>query len=259
MEKAKFPMQVLNISQGYDEGTHKGTYALDLSGNDKKIDLVKSPFTGIIKAIDKKNGNFIWLESIEEVKCPNGDVTKLVAMFGHCNNIDKLKIGDIIKQNEYFYSEGTAGITNGNHCHLEIGKGEYVGKWYKNSNNIWQLYNAVKPNEYLFLSENTVVKNDYGYLWKKEKGVTNIKYLNLSPKADSWRVYDLNVKPIKGNEKSVILPSKFNGLSYTILEIKNENIAIIETRDFGKVQIYIGNDVKSMFEITDKPLYGVVK
>ena len=88
---------------------------------------------------------------------------------------------------------------------------------------------------------------------------SDIKYLNLNPQADTWRVYSMDVSPIVGNECKTLYPSKFNGLSYTIKGYTQPNVAIIETRDFGQVQIYIGQDISNMFSITDSPIYGLVK
>lgn len=87
----------------------------------------------------------------------------------------------------------------------------------------------------------------------------DLQYLNLNPKADTWRVYPMNVAPVKGNECKILYPSRFNGLSYTIKGYTQSNVAIIETRDFGQVQIYIGQDVSNMFDITNSPIYGLVK
>lgn len=84
------------------------------------------------------------------------------------------------------------------------------------------------------------------------------KYLNLSNLATTWRVYPMNVAPVVGNKCKKLLPSKFNGLSYTILGYTQPNVAIIKTRDFGDVQIYIGQDVSNMFSITDSPVYDLV-
>lgn len=263
MEKAKFPMEVMGITQGYDMGTHKGTYALDIAGKDTGIDWVLAPFTGTIKCVlNDSYGIWYWFESNEKVLCANGEVTKLVAMFGHDNEI-RHKVGDVIKQGELLCAEGTSGNATGNHCHMEIGKGEYAGTWYKNSDGVYMLYNAVKPNEYLCVPDNYVIKKDGGYDWKKESEVqepqSDIKYLNLNADITDWNVYPMNVAPVSGNECFEIMPSKFGGLSYTIKGYTMENVAIIETRDFSQVQIYIGPETYGKYSITDKPLFGLVK
>lgn len=85
---------------------------------------------------------------------------------------------------------------------------------------------------------------------------SDVKYLNLNSEADSWRIYKLSVKPVVGNECAKLNPKKFGGLSYTIQGYAMDNVAIIETRDFGQVQIYINSPLAS---VTDSPIYGLVK
>ena len=55
-QKALFPMQYLNITQGYGVGTHKGTYAIDNAGRNTGIDNVVAPFDCKVKKI-WNNGN----------------------------------------------------------------------------------------------------------------------------------------------------------------------------------------------------------
>ncbi|GAA0613942.1 hypothetical protein GCM10009001_33970 [Virgibacillus siamensis] len=64
------------------------------------------------------------------------------------------------------------------------------------------------------------------------------KFLQLPSKAKSWRVYPLKVAPVKGNEKGFLRPAKFGGLTYEVLSNPEPHVYIIQTRDFGKVQIY---------------------
>lgn len=168
MEYAYYIMPTMNITQGYDTGFHKGSFALDNAGEDTGIDYVLAPFSGTIKQVlNKSYGIWVWLESDKPVICANGETTYLTAMFGHDNKV-RHKVGDKIKQGEKFLAEGTSGNTTGNHCHLELGKGHFVnGGWYKNKDGVYMIYNAVKPNEYLFIKDDTIIKNDGGYTWKK--------------------------------------------------------------------------------------------
>lgn len=85
------------------------------------------------------------------------------------------------------------------------------------------------------------------------------KYLNLNANIDEWRVYAMNVEPVKGNECKKIKPSQFGGLSYTIRGYAQPTVAIIETRDFGEVQIFIGPGTEGKYSITDSPVFGLVK
>ena len=49
MEKPLYPSQYMRITQGYMQGTHQDSYAIDEAGSDAGIDYMKAPFTGIIK------------------------------------------------------------------------------------------------------------------------------------------------------------------------------------------------------------------
>lgn len=173
MEKAKYPMPTMNITQGYNQGTHKGAYALDMKGEDQGIDWVLAPFTGVIRRVDNASyGIWYWFESTEPVLCSNGEVTYLTAMFGHDNKV-RHQVGSIIKQGERLCAEGTSGNASGNHCHMEIGRGRFVtGGWYKNRDGVYMIYNAVKPNEYLCVPDSYRIVNNGGLVWKKESQVT---------------------------------------------------------------------------------------
>lgn len=243
MEKAKFPMPTMAITQGYCIGTHKGAYALDMAGEDAGIDWVLAPFTGVVKHVESASyGNWYWFESLEPVLCANGEITKLTCMFGHDNAL-RHNVGDVIRQGENLCLEGKSGNADGNHCHLEVGKGEYVGTWYPNQYDVYMIYNAVKPNEYLCLPDDYRIINDGGYHWTRESEVQEPQptstMLYLPASADTWRVYPLDKAPIVGNECGKLLPSKFNGLEFEIKGWSMPDVAIIDTRDFSRVQIYV--------------------
>ena len=76
----------------------------------------------------------------------------------------------------------------------------------------------------------------------KESNASNnnqVKTLYLPATADKWRVYPLDKAPVVGNEKGFLFPSKFGGLNYAIVSMPQSNVAIIDTRDYGRVQIYV--------------------
>lgn len=73
----------------------------------------------------------------------------------------------------------------------------------------------------------------------KDENTGSKKILYLPKEATSWRVYPLNKAPTKGNEKGFLNPAKFNGLKYEILGSPQTDVYLIQTRDFGKVQIYV--------------------
>jgi hypothetical protein len=76
---------------------------------------------------------------------------------------------------------------------------------------------------------------------------TSKRTIYLPPSVDEWRIYALDAVPIKKNALPDRLhPSKFGGLTYEILGEPQPNVYIIQTRDFGKVQIYGGPDTAAV-------------
>lgn len=242
MEKAILNIDNLYISQGMNGSySHKGDLAIDIS----KLTYLKAPFTGIIKRI-YKGCNAIWLESIDKVEYADETIDYMTIMTLHDNNISNLKVGQVIKQGTIYYHPGTKGKVTGAHIHLAIGKGKYIGNgWYKNSYNNWCINNQYDITKALFIDK-SVKKTKPIYKWKevsieeKENTSTSKKQkLYLPESASSWRVYKIGDKPVKGNECGFLKPSKFGGLEYEIIGYSLKDVAIIQTRDFGKVQIYV--------------------
>ena len=65
------------------------------------------------------------------------------------------------------------------------------------------------------------------------------KTVTLPAYASSWRVYPTNKAPVIGNECGYLYPSKFGGLTYDILATPQTDVVTIQTRDYGKVNIYV--------------------
>lgn len=74
------------------------------------------------------------------------------------------------------------------------------------------------------------------------------KTLYLPKTASSWRVYPLGVAPVVGNEKGFLYPSKFGGLQYEVLGNPQANVVTIQTRDYGKVNIYVGAETGAVIK-----------
>jgi len=70
------------------------------------------------------------------------------------------------------------------------------------------------------------------------KPVQKKKYLVLPKTASSWNVYPLSKAPVKANACGSLNPKKFGGLTYEILGNPQKDVYIIQTGNFGKVQIY---------------------
>ena len=194
MEKPVFPMEYLRITQGYNEGTHVDSFAIDIAGKDYNISEVKAPFTGVIKKIFQNDANEVWLESKEMVEYPDGTIDFMNILFAHDNNIDSLFVGKEIKKGEVFYHEGTKGNATGNHCHLECGKGKFIDNgWHKNNSGYWSINNGKKPEECLWINDDIKIIDSNNYNFKKIS--TNIVEKNLK-------------ENIKKNNDKVFIASK---------------------------------------------------
>lgn len=167
MQRAMYPSPYMRITQGYQQGTHLDSYAIDEAGSDGGIDYLIAPFDGIVKKIYTQDANEVWLESLEPVLYADGTQDYMTIMFAHDNDVSNLWVGKHIKQGERFYEEGTKGMATGNHVHFECGRGKFEGTgWHQNSAGYWGINNAKKPEECLWLDETYHVLDSFGYGWK---------------------------------------------------------------------------------------------
>lgn len=168
MEKLMFPMKTINITQGVNGAlSHQGTYAIDNAGKDTGIDDVYAPCTMICRYKDVPvNGNACFFESTEKVQYADGTIDYATFMFIHCNDVSHLHLGQTVKQGEAFYKEGTAGQATGNHCHIEVAKGQYTKPYVKNAQGRFMLPQSVHPASAFFI-DGCTVKNGAEYQWKK--------------------------------------------------------------------------------------------
>ena len=208
MEKPIFPAKYMRITQGYNEGTHIDSFAIDNADKDYNESDIYAPFTGIIKKTYPNDANEVWLESVDKVEYPDGTIDYMTIMLAHCNDISNLFVGKRINKGDVFYKEGTKGNVTGSHCHIECGKGKFNGTgWHKNSANYWSIDNGKKPEECLWIDDSINIIDNYGYKFKKTstKPVDNKKKEELivnktfiAPKTDLYGVY------LKENQKLII-------------------------------------------------------
>lgn len=164
MEKPIYPLKNLRITQGYQEGTHRNSYAIDNAGLNNEIEDIYAPFSGTIKKIYEADANEVWLESDNPVEYPDGTIDYMTVLFAHDNDISDIYIGKKVIQGKIFYQEGTKGNAIGNHCHIECGKGKFTEPgWIKNENGYYVIINGKKPEECFWLSKDTNVIDTNGY------------------------------------------------------------------------------------------------
>ena len=207
MEKPLFPSKYMRITQGYREGTHEDSYAIDNAGKDTGISDIYAPFTGIIKKVYTNDANEVWLESIDKVEYPDGTIDYMTVLFAHDNDVSDLFVGKRIGRGEVFYQEGVKGNATGNHCHIECSKGKFTGTgWHKNNVGYWSINNAKKPEECLWIDDSIMVLDNHNYGFKKiqekeeiKESTDSVEKTFAAPKTDLYGVY------LKKNQKLIIL------------------------------------------------------
>lgn len=182
MEKAIYPLKNMRITQGYGIGTHINSYAIDDAGLNTGIEEIYAPFTGTIKKIYSKDANEVWLESDNPVEYPDGTIDYMTILFAHANDISNLYVGKKVSQKEAFYKEGTSGNATGNHCHIECARGKYQNPgWVANKQGYYVIINGKKPEDCLWVEEETNIINNSGYNFKKISKTNIIEEQNTIP------------------------------------------------------------------------------
>lgn len=183
----KCPFKKMAITQ-FDGGTvsHKGSDAWDISTGTAGV---RAPYFApcdlVCVDVDKSTA-FTWWESKNKVKFADGSIDYMTVMFGHDNTINAYK-GMEIKQGIQVGNMGDGGNAAGVHCHIEVAKGKYQGKWFKNKYGVYCLFNTIKFYDAFFMDGTELV----GYSkpdderWSLLKEATKkFKYLNEPEKPE---------------------------------------------------------------------------
>ncbi|MGF7013247.1 LysM peptidoglycan-binding domain-containing protein [Ornithinibacillus bavariensis] len=187
-----------------------------------------------------------------------------------------LKKGQTVKQGDIIGKQGATGVrVTGSHLHYEIRKKsspslgwvdnpktrtldptQYVKDYYNEDKQVVDdsgIYvvrtgdtltrNARDHNTTVdaLVKLNNLENRDLIFLGQRIKlpGTNKKETLYLPKTASSWRVYPTKVAPVKGNEKGFLNPKKFGGLQYEVLGKPQANVVTIQTKDIGKVNIYV--------------------
>lgn len=177
-----FPCDVVNITQGYGvlESSHKHGYQLDDGGKYNLFAPCDCKVSKIYNPKSLSHSKEVWLTSTKKVLCSNGYYGYMTISITHPKSIEKLKVGQTFKQFEKLgiNTNEMTGTSTGSHFHLEVSKGKKAGwdeklvKKYGEYINV----NKVKPQEYMFITEDTKIKNEKHklktYHFKKESEIT---------------------------------------------------------------------------------------
>lgn len=187
-QRAYWPAKRVNVTQGYGllSSTHKYSYAIDNGGIykliapfDCKVTKLYVPKTKTGK-LDTSHAFEVWLTSTKKVLCANGTYDYLTISITHPYDIHKLKLDQEFKQGkELGISTATmTGKYDGPHAHIELSLGKKAG-WDQEiikKHNAYVNVNKIKPEEYLFITEDTtVIKETYKlkkYHFYKESELT---------------------------------------------------------------------------------------
>ena len=215
-EYAKFPMNYLNITQGYAEGNHLEhwknadyiDYPIDLGGMDSERDYLFAPVNMKIVKIDgignKNVSNKIFLESSVPVYTPKFGKRKIFLTAVHFEDSDIKKFnlyeGKIVKAGEAICFEGKETAT-ANHLHITCGLGS-SNKSIQNNKGKWVTYGDCKKPEDIFYIDNnfTIVKNLRGINFKTIPKLNVINSVGVPVVRDSTKnqievlVDNLNVR-----------------------------------------------------------------
>lgn len=167
-EDILIPMENFRVSQGDFEGNHP-YYACDMTGKDSGKEVAYMPFSGRCIAMDLKNGNAVWWQSLEPVRFADGTIDYATIMVIHDNDMSGIYVGATYAQGHQMAQEGNAGFATGNHLHLEIAKGKFTSMYAKNAKGYF-LPNGL-PIEKCCFADGTTFLNSKNWDWKYTKDV----------------------------------------------------------------------------------------
>ena len=176
LQNALFPLTYLVVTSGENAGDvpgttgHNGRMIIDFSGWGESGKIYKCPLYAPcdikcvhVGASSVKEPSVTW-ESIDKVNFVDGTVDYITISVSHDDNFASYKIGDTRNQGDVFSHTGTTGVGTGDHTHMIVGKGKYIG--YGNLGKGWTLKNEYHIYNALGIND-TVVRNTGGYNWKE--------------------------------------------------------------------------------------------
>lgn len=166
---ALFPLEYMYISQVENgDFSHEGSYAFDFLGWGPNGRVLECPcYAPVdIKCVYAPSGNtYRIFESLEKVHFADGSIDYLTIWFNHGNHNADIHLNDIFRQGEKCNETGESGWVTGDHTHIIVGKGKYIGQMQVGSENQnWTLRNQVHIYNTLFVNDTNLVR-PLSYNW----------------------------------------------------------------------------------------------
>lgn len=221
-----YPIKVDKMRTTSEYGKKRVYYVSGVKHTDihKGIDLVAEPKDNKAKIVAIADGVVVGVRKTGKNNSNNSSdgcyvrikhTEKLYTLYYHLKSKSiKVNKGDKVKAGDVLGVIGETGMATGVHLHFQIDGGSSVS--------------AINPTEYAYGKKELITNTSNTH-----------KKLYLPASAEKWRVYGLKSLVQKGREVGFLRPAKFGGLEYDIIKMVDSNVAIIKTRDFGEVKIYV--------------------
>lgn len=197
MERARFPMEFLRVTQGPNVGSHKGSKAMDFGGKDTGCDAVYAPFTGRVARVRTDSSHETYFESLEPVEFADGTVDYMTVTLMHDNVLD-VRAGQVLHQGEKIGDEGGFGGGRpgrfGAHLHLEVSRGRNIAYQVRNAQGTYCTPQQVDVWSALWLGTDVQVLDGGGRPWKRDiQEESDMKFLKVtSGKCELFTAPDVN-------------------------------------------------------------------
>lgn len=222
------PFPVMYITQGANEGSHKGLEAIDVRGKNRGVkEPYYAPCDLKVVQIYSSSNTVLW-QSKEPVRLANGKVDYITIATAHDDTVN-FKVGFETKQGLQIGNMGIKGIGTGVHCHIEVGYGRQNdfpknGQRFTLGGKTYDIYGLKQqiPFEDAFFMDGTEVISGRAN-WKFLKDVEVGTY-NLAP-TGSFEFERNNVRVRNGKDG---LNGKDTGLRYNAGQKLNRYDSVYE-------------------------------
>ena len=225
MQKFKFPMEYLKVTQGENSAySHAGSLAMDFGGKDTGADRLYCPCDMVVKRTRKNANGELYLESVEKVQFADGtvDYARLLCMHDSVFNVSE---GQIVKQGQYFYDEGGMGsgipYKFSNHVHIEAGKGKWKSTTQsKNSKGTYVIENQAHLHHLFILGSDVVILGDGGYNWVRESKTATPQDATTELEALKKELTEAKVEVATLKERNRVLNDILDQIEKLVDEVK---------------------------------------